>query len=138
MTALPRNRLHLAVGCALVIAMGLASRHWPAFFPAVLGKYPGDALWAWMVMLGWAWLKPAASTLHLAMLAWVTSCAVEFSQLYQAPWINAVRGTTLGHLVLGSGFSWADIGAYAVGVVLGVCFMPRPTRRTPRHEHATP
>jgi len=47
------------------------------------------------------------------------SCLVEFSQLYQAAWLNSIRGTTIGHLVLGSTFSWVDIAAYGVGVLIG-------------------
>jgi hypothetical protein len=55
------------------------------------------------------------------------SCTVSFAdivrrrltQLYQAPWLNAIRGTTLGHLVLGSTFSWTDMLAYTVGVATG-------------------
>ena len=115
-----RSRLWLGAGIVLVLALGLASREFPSLFPALLGKYPGDALWAWMVFLGWAWVKPSAATSWLAVLALVTSYAVEFSQLYQAPWINAIRGTTPGHLVFGSAFSWLDLVAYTVGVAVGV------------------
>jgi len=130
-----RSRLWLGVGFAAVIAMGLASRKFPFLFPALFGKYPGDALWALMVFLGWAFFKPRASTGFLAVAALTVSCLVEFSQLYQAPWLNAIRGTTLGHLVLGSTFSWYDIAAYAVGVLIGAFLdallvsMPRLSRR---------
>jgi hypothetical protein len=41
------------------------------------------------------------------------------SQLYQRPWLNEIRDTTIDHLVLGSAFSWSDTAAYAVGVLLG-------------------
>lgn len=115
-----RSRLWLLVCVVAVIALGLASRKFPSLFPAILGKYPGDALWAMMVFAGLAFLKPQASTARLAILAFVISCAVEFSQLYQAPWLNAIRGTTLGHLALGSTFSWFDIVAYAAGVVIAL------------------
>jgi hypothetical protein len=105
----------VAVGIIAVIGLGLASRRFQ-LFPTCLGKYPGDALWAVMVFLGWAFVKPSASTLRLVVLALVTSYVDEFSQIYQAPWINSIRSTTLGHLVLGSTFSWRDICAYTVGV----------------------
>jgi hypothetical protein len=114
-----RSRLWLLVCVVAVIALGLASRKFPSMFPAIFGKYPGDALWAIMVFAGLAFIKPRASTVHLAVLAFAISCAVEFSQLYQAPWLNAIRDTTIGHLVLGSTFSWFDIVAYAVGVLIG-------------------
>jgi hypothetical protein len=113
-----RSRLWLLVCVVAVIALGLASRRFPSLFPAVLGKYPGDALWAMMVFVGLAFIKPRASTTGLAVLALAISCAVEFLQLYQAPWLNTIRATTLGHLALGSAFSWGDIMAYGVGVLI--------------------
>ena len=115
-----RNRFWLGAGCALVIALGLASRRYPGWLPAFVGKYPGDALWALMVFLGCSGCWPRASTSRIAGLAFAASCLVEFSQLYRAPWLNALRATTPGHLVLGSTFAWPDIAAYAVGVAMGV------------------
>lgn len=115
-----RSRVWLLVCLVAVIALGLASRKFPFLFPAILGKYPGDALWAMMVFGGLAFLKPQASTARLAVLSFAISCAVEFSQLYQAPWLNDIRSTTLGHLALGSTFSWLDIVAYAVGVLIAL------------------
>jgi len=116
---LPRSRQLLILGCVAVIVLGMASRRFPSLFPAVLGKYPGDALWALMVFIGLAFVRPRASTGRLALWAFAASCADEFSQLYQAPWINAIRHTAIGHLVLGSVFSWLDMVAYAVGVSIG-------------------
>lgn len=109
----------LAFAIAVVVALGLGSRQFPALVPAVLGGYPGDSAWALMVFLGWCFFRPRATTVRLAALAFSTACLVEFSQLYQAPWLNAIRGTTLGHLVLGSTFTWMDILAYANGVLIG-------------------
>ncbi len=115
-----RNRLWLAVGIAVVIAAGLASRKFPWQFPAVLGTHPGDALWALMVYMLVAFFRPAVAAPRLAGMALAVAYLVEFSQLYQAPWINAIRATTLGHLVLGTGFEWLDLCAYAVGVAFGL------------------
>lgn len=116
----PRSRPLLCMLIAMVILTGRASRKYPSLLPALFGKYPGDALWALMVLLGWALVSPRLGTGKLAFFALVTSCAVEFSQLYQAAWINAIRSTTVGHLVLGSTFSWFDMLAYSVGIGLGV------------------
>ncbi len=122
MTHVPRSRLWLVAGFVAVIILGLASRKYPFLFPVIFGKYPGDALWALMVLLICAFFKPGAATGRLALTALAISCLVEFSQLYQAPWINAIRHTTMGHLVLGSTFSWLDMVAYAVGVSAGALF----------------
>ncbi len=36
------------------------------------------------------------------------------------PWIDSVRQTTIGGLILGFGFLWSDLACYAAGVGLGV------------------
>jgi uncharacterized protein DUF2809 len=115
-----RRRVVYGAALVVVVALGLASRKFPGLFPAALGKYPGDALWAIMVFLLWGIARPTISTGKLAALALATSYIDEFSQIYQAAWINSIRATTLGHLILGSAFSWWDMLSYTVGVALAV------------------
>ena len=117
----PRNRITYLALTLGIIALGLASRQIPGLFPRALGKYPGDALWTVMVFAGLGTLLPRATSVRLAVFALAVSFAVEFSQLYQAQWINSIRSTRLGHLVLGSGFGWSDLLAYiaGAGIALG-------------------
>ena len=75
-----------------------------------------------MVFLGFGLLFPVKPTAIIGMAALTFSSAIEFLQIYHASWIDSIRGTTIGHLVLGSGFSWADIAAYSVGILL-VCLI---------------
>ena len=133
-----RNRLILFVLIVITVVLGLASRKVPSLFPAVLGKYPGDALWSLMVYWGIAWLRPNASIKKVAVLALLVSYVDEISQLYQAPWINGIRRTTLGHLVLGSTFSWLDMLAYTIGVAAGAAIerLMQSVKRMSRSTHA--
>ena len=115
-----RSRVLSASSTGLVIAAGLALRARMIPLPAFVTKYGGDALWALMVFCGVEFLLQRASTARVGLIAICFSCAVEFSQLYHAPWIDAVRGTRLGRLALGSTFNWPDFVAYAVGVGVGM------------------
>lgn len=113
-------RRYYAGAFIAVVVLGLASRHYPDSFPSFLSKYPGDALWALMVFCGLGFINPGLSTTRLAVYTLLISYADEFTQLYQAPWINEIRGTYVGHLILGSTFSWFDMLAYTAGVAFGV------------------
>jgi hypothetical protein len=115
-----RIRSSYMIAAIAVIVLGLASRKFPGLFPHVLGKYPGDALWALLVFLLLGIAKPSGSIPMLAIMALSISFINELSQIYQAPWIDAIRGTALGHIVLGSSFSWLDLIAYTVGIALGI------------------
>ena len=114
----PRNRVLYAGLVLAVIAAGLLWRSSFMPLPSVVSKYGGDALWALMVFVGFGFLVPRASTTILSLMALTFSWGVEFSQLYHAPWIDAVRATLPGRLVLGSTFNWPDLPAYALGIGL--------------------
>ncbi|MGL5018698.1 MAG: DUF2809 domain-containing protein [Luteolibacter sp.] len=114
-----RNRVLYAVMALAVIACGLLWRSGVIPLPHWLSNNGGDALWALMVFVGFGFLLPRASTLTVALLALTFAWGVEFSQLYHAPWINAIRATIPGRLVLGSTFNWPDLPAYALGIGLG-------------------
>ena len=83
-------------------------------------RRPGKDFMALMVFVSFGFLVPRASTFVVALLALTFSWGVEFSQLYHAPWIDAVRATLPGRLLLGNTFNWPDLPAYALGVALGV------------------
>jgi hypothetical protein len=118
--SVPRRRsraLYLLLAAA-TIALGLATRRFRGALPDAVGAYAGDVLWAAMVYLLIAAAWPRASTRRVAAGAAIFSLAIELSQLYHAPWIDAVRQTRLGGLVLGFGFLWSDLACYAAGIAL--------------------
>jgi len=83
----------------------------------------------WLLAL-WA---PGVSAVKLALGSLLVSFADELSQLYQAPWIQQIRATTVGHLVLGSHFSWLDVASYTVGIGMLApldAWLHRPRPRT--------
>ena len=104
----------------VVIGLGLGSRHFGAHLPEFIATYAGDTLWALLVSLVVSAVTPDLQLRYRAAIALVVSCLVELSQLYHAPWIDGIRATKLGGLVLGFGFLWSDLACYAVGVGLGM------------------
>jgi hypothetical protein len=114
----PRSRIVYGVALLVVIAAGLGSRIFGRDLPAFIAAYAGDTLYATMMFVGLGILAPRWSTARLALTALCICLAIEISQLYHAPWIDALRATVPGALVLGYGFLWSDVVCYAVGVAL--------------------
>ncbi|WP_255264599.1 DUF2809 domain-containing protein [Streptococcus sobrinus] len=52
---------------------------------------------------------PKTALKKIALLALVVSLLDEFSQLIRWHWLVSFRLTTLGYLLLGQGFQWADL-----------------------------
>src|SRR5215213_2649536 len=100
-----RNRPTYFVAIALVIGTGLMWRS--SLFPLsdFLVKYGGDSLWALVVFLCFGLAFHRSSTARIALLAVCFAWSVELLQLYHSPWIDAIRSTRLGHLVLGTVFN---------------------------------
>jgi hypothetical protein len=53
------------------------------------------------------------------IMSLVLAFAVEVSQLCHAPWIDGIRNTTLGGLVIGFGFLWSDLVCYLASIAAG-------------------
>ena len=104
----------------LTLTIGLVSRKFPQLFHPFLAEYLGDTMWALLVFWLFRIILFQKSTLSIAILALTFSFLIEISQLYHAPWIDAIRSTTFGALVLGHGFLWSDILCYTAGVTLGI------------------
>ena len=77
----------------------------------------GDALWAAMMFWWIGVAVPRARPAVRATVALGVCVAVELGQLIHSPGLDALRRTTFGRLVLGSGFDARDLVAYAAGVV---------------------
>lgn len=77
----------------------------------------GDALWAMMMAWVVGALTPQSGTLTRGAIALAISFSVEFSQLVHTPALDSIRASTLGHLVLGSGFDARDLLSYTCGIV---------------------
>jgi hypothetical protein len=139
---MPELRRGRGITIALIIlaaTVGLGSRRFAAFLPAVVVAYAGDTMWALAVFLVLGLCFATRSRWWVAALAGLIAAFVEFSQLYHAPWIDAVRGTVVGHLALGSDFDPKDLACYAAGVGIGLLIetlttaRPRSVRRLLRH-----
>lgn len=114
-----KKRMIYVLITLIVMILGLTSRKFMCIFPDMIAPFVGDALWAMMVYFGFRFLFPKFNFLRGFMLAMILSFTIEFSQLYQAEWINEIRSTTLGALVLGHGFLAEDLISYTIGIILG-------------------
>lgn len=113
-----RNRILYLILTIITIILGLLSRKVQGL-PQIISSYSGDALWALMVFFLFSFLFNKKSTIFILVISIIFSYGIEISQLYHSPWIDSIRATTLGGLILGFGFLWSDLICYTVGIVIG-------------------
>ena len=114
-----RNRLLYLLLTIIVMILGLLSRKISGL-PKIIELYSGDILWALMIFLIIAFIFNRKSTIFIISWAIIFSYIIEISQLYHVPWIDSIRNTTLGGLILGFGFLWSDLVCYTIGVIIGI------------------
>lgn len=113
-----RNRVIYLILIIIVMILGLLSRKLDNI-PVIISLYAGDILWALMVFLIVDFIFNNKSILFNISIAIIFSYGIEISQLYHAPWIDSIRNTTLGGLILGFGFLWSDLICYTIGILIG-------------------
>ena len=112
-----RNRVFYFFLIILTIGLGLFSR--TEYIPALIYPYLGDLLYATMFYFLIGFLLPRLSSLSVFLISLGFCFFIEITQLYQADWINVIRQTRIGSLVLGHGFLWSDLLAYIAGSLVG-------------------
>ena len=114
-----RSRPLHSFAAVLVIGIGLLWRSHFLSLPSFIAKYGGDSLWALVVFLCFGFVFPRCPTLRIGFIAVCFAWSIEFLQLYHAPWIDGIRSTVPGRVVLGTMFNSPDLLAYVIGIALG-------------------
>lgn len=117
-----RNRIIYSLIVIVMIVLGIWSKKAHTFIPAFLNDYIGDSLWAAMIFFCFGFIFDTMNTKKVALGSILFCYIIEFSQIYHADWIDNIRNTTLGRLVLGYTFSWTDLIAYAFGIGIAIIF----------------
>lgn len=115
-----RSRIIYLLLTLTTMCFGLVSRKYINYLPSFIGKYAGDTLWATMVYLGLAFLFNRFNIGKITIFSLIFSYGIEISQLYQGEWINKIRNTLIGALILGRGFLFSDLICYTVGIFIGI------------------
>lgn len=115
-----RNRFPYVIAIVVVLVLGLPTRLVPEILPPFVVNYAGDALWALAIFLGLGFIFRQTRTRTLFTAAMLITWGIEFSELYQADWINQLRSIKLFALILGYTFLPVDLVSYTVGILTGV------------------
>ncbi len=116
-----KYRLILLINIILIIPLGYAVRFYQGL-PTEWG-WINDSVGAIAYQIFWVlfflFLYPKASLTWTAIGVFLFTCGVEFLQLWQPPWLQELRGTLPGRLVLGNSFTWTDFPPYFIGSLIG-------------------
>jgi hypothetical protein len=117
LAASQRSRVSVSLWLLLLIALGLGSRRVRGL-PGWVMLYAGDVAYGALFFALSCVLRPRLTTVRAWLAALMTTELIELSQLYHAPWLDALRATRAGGLLLGHVFLWSDVVCVALGASL--------------------
>lgn len=115
-----RNRVNYGILIIIVVLLGIGSRKFGYILPRFIASYLGDTLWGLMIFLVIGFLCNDLNTDIVAISSLIFCFFIEFSQLYHSAFIDSIRSTVIGGLILGFGFLWSDLICYSLGIIIGV------------------
>ncbi|XHX81040.1 MAG: DUF2809 domain-containing protein [Stenomitos frigidus ULC029] len=114
-----KNRLVLLVSMSLVASLGYIIRfaQTPTFawLNDALGSIAYEIFWILLI----AFFTPRTFLQAIAVSECLTTCGIEWLQLWHPPFLEAARATLAGELVLGNTFNWLDFPSYMINSGLG-------------------
>ena len=115
-------RLALLISILIIVPLGYVVRFYgaaPEWFNDLFGSIAYEIFWILLVAL----IFPKAAPIWTAVGVCLATCVLEFLQLWHPPFLQAMRATLPGRLVLGNVFNWSDFLAYFLGSFLGWVWM---------------
>ncbi|NER79267.1 MAG: DUF2809 domain-containing protein [Leptolyngbya sp. SIO1D8] len=112
-------RRNLLLSITFIVPFGLFTKFYrgvgQAWLNDTFGGIPYEIFW--ILLAAWIWprVRPGA----IALGVFIATCLLEFLQLWQPVWLQTIRATLLGRLVLGNTFIGGDFPYYAIGCVCG-------------------
>ncbi len=128
-----QTRIALLMSIGILVPLG----YWVRFAQAGEWAWLSDALGSIAYEMFWILLIlvcfPQISIASVAIGVCLATCALEFLQLWQPAFLQDLRSTLPGRLILGNTFTWTDFPAYWVGSYMGygwASFLSRATQRS--------
>lgn len=105
--------------CAIaLIPIGIASKFYQGPLKEWINDYFGDIIYeAFWIMIG-VLIWPRASLAKIAAVVFIATCLIEVLQLWQPPFLQVMRASFIGKLLLGTTFVWWDFPHYLAGCML--------------------
>ncbi|MEM7313552.1 MAG: DUF2809 domain-containing protein [Planctomycetota bacterium] len=116
-----------------VIAAGLALKFYRGPFQEFVNNIgPASVAYEilWM-LLAFLFVPRRNAIFRIAVIVCVVTCCLEFLQLWHPIWLETLRGTFVGKMVLGTSFSWLDFPAYPIGCMIGYAILHSICDRCP-------
>jgi hypothetical protein len=117
----------IIAGCLLLILipLGFATKFYTGPFAVWVNNSLGgifyEIFWCLVIFL----FFPSLKAVWIAAIVFVATSALEFTQLWHAPFLEQIRENFIGRTLIGTSFTWPDFPYYAIGCAVGYFLLNR-------------
>lgn len=115
--------------CIASVVACLAYDHTRSTLPEWWREHGGGIPYVCFWIAFWFTIFPCRRCiLPISIVVTVSTCLLEFMQLWKPAWLMQIRATRFGAALLGSGFTWNDFPPYFIGGVVGALILVSVSR----------
>lgn len=103
----------------VLVPLGVFSKLYRGPFQEWFNFYFGGLLYEVFWCLIIAAIVPKVSKIKIVIIVLIITCSLEFLQLFHHPFLETIRSTFLGRILIGHSFSWYDFPYYIIGCGFG-------------------
>ncbi len=118
-----KYRITILICLVFTVIFGLATKFYEGMFSEWLNNSFSsifyEAFWIFLVIF----IRPQLPPGWVALWVFIVTSFLEFIQLWKPPFLQAIRATLIGRLLLGNTFVWWDFLYYILGCTLTWIFL---------------
>lgn len=114
-----KQRLLIILLLIVIVPIGFFTKFYSGPAQDWISNSVGGLLYEIFWCLVLYFLFPKTRILLLAMIVLLTTCFLEFMQLWHPSFLEYLRSNFIGRTILGNAFNWMDFPYYIVGSFLG-------------------
>lgn len=103
----------------LIIPLGFFTKFYSGPAMNWINNSVGGLLYEIFWCLVFYFLFPLSRPFLIALIVLISTCFLEFLQLWHPPFLELIRSNFIGRTILGNAFNWMDFPYYLVGSALG-------------------
>jgi hypothetical protein len=115
-------RIAVLISILIIAPLGYVVRFYGSaleWLNDLLGSIAYEIFWILLIALFFRQASPVRTAVGVCL----ATCVLEFLQLWHPPFLEVMRATFLGRLILGNTFNWSDFLSYFIGSFLGWVWM---------------
>lgn len=115
--------LHYSLCMIILLLLGFYTKLYSGQFSSVVNNQLGGLFYVIFGVLLLSLIIPNLTKQSYAIIAFLLTTLLEVMQLWHPIFLETIRSTFIGKIILGNSFNWKDIPWYFLGAIIGYIWL---------------